>query len=191
MIPEALTAGATLAGAAIDYFGTRQAAREQMKFQKDMSNTAYQRQLEDLRQAGLNPAMVYNLGGASSPSGSAFKTDVGDKLAGMTHSALAAKKMREEYETTKALSEKTRAEAQTIKEMLPLNKQRTAAENLLTQQQVLAQLYQNAGLKFEAAIDESLYGKGARVIKRALPIVSSATDVMGMLRPKTMITKKG
>ena len=74
--------------------------------------------------------------------------------------------------------------------MLPINKQRTMAEYQLAQAQVLAQLYQNAGLKAEAAIDETLYGKASRYVKRALPLVSSATDVMGMIRPKTILTKK-
>lgn len=46
-----------------------QVAREQMDFQREMSNTAHQRQVTDLKKAGLNPILSAKLGGASSPAG--------------------------------------------------------------------------------------------------------------------------
>ena len=65
-----------LAAAAISAAGAIQqgrqsaaAAKKQMVFQKNMSDTAHQRQVADLRAAGLNPILSARLGGASTPSG--------------------------------------------------------------------------------------------------------------------------
>ena len=44
-------------------------AQKAMDYQTEMSNTAYQRAMDDLRKAGLNPKLVAQLGGASTPSG--------------------------------------------------------------------------------------------------------------------------
>lgn len=47
-----------------------QIARENTQFQERMSNSSYQRAMQDMRKAGLNPMLAYQQGGAGTPSGS-------------------------------------------------------------------------------------------------------------------------
>ena len=69
-------------------FNSAEAAKNRA-WQEQMSNTSYQRAVEDMRKAGINPILAYTQGGASTPSGA--QGTIGSASMGMpTSSALGA-----------------------------------------------------------------------------------------------------
>ena len=64
-----IAGGASMAGSAMTNSAAQDNADAQMKFQNDESSTAHQREVADLKAAGLNPILSAGGSGASSPSG--------------------------------------------------------------------------------------------------------------------------
>jgi len=84
------------------------AAQKQMDFQERMSSTAHQREIEDLRQAGLNPVLSAN-GGASSPGGA--MAAIADTVTPAASSALAKSRQSKEFQQMAANIDATKAQA--------------------------------------------------------------------------------
>lgn len=113
IIPGLITAGATLLGGERANEANREMAQAQMDFQERMSSTAYQRSMEDMRRAGLNPILAYQKGGASTPSGaSAVISDtVGPAVERGMATALQSRRMEADLKLLAAQEDQSRAAA--------------------------------------------------------------------------------
>lgn len=92
-----------IAGAALDNYYAKKAAKKSREWQTEMSNTAYQRSMADMRAAGLNPILAYKQGGASTPSGGQATTpSFGAAMGGTAARGLQAFKMKSEIQNINA-----------------------------------------------------------------------------------------
>jgi len=107
-------------GAAGAFFAAkenRNSAKEQMDFQQRMSNTAFQRQMKDLRKAELNPILAAKLGGASTPQGAGYQTpNIGLAATQGAHQANSAKQVAAQAQLTQNEAVKSGAEAKLYSE---------------------------------------------------------------------------
>lgn len=111
-IPAAITAGASLIGGLLQNRGQRSAAREQMDFQKEMSNTAYRRARTDLEAGGYSPYLAYGQGGATTPGGA--QASVSDVIGPAVSSAMSAQRLRGDLKLITAQESKVKKESDAV-----------------------------------------------------------------------------
>lgn len=118
MAPHLQAAWPTAASGIASAFGQHRAnrqnkrqARDQMRFQENMANTAYQRSVADLRAAGLNPILGLP-GGAAVPSGALARIE--DTLSKGVSSALERQRIEREFAAMDSQRELNEAQSKRI-----------------------------------------------------------------------------
>lgn len=110
-LPSVISGAASVFGGSRANRAARMEAERNRSFQERMRNTAWQASVEDMRAAGLNPALAYSKGPAASPGGSMASQS--DAVTPAVSSAQQAARLRKELQLISAQVDKTEAEAGT------------------------------------------------------------------------------
>lgn len=180
------------ASALLGYHGQRETnaanahmADVQMNFQERMANSAHQREVADLRAAGLNPVLS-GTGGAGAPSGPGAMARMESELGAGVSSGHAGARLEQELKNMRELNERTKEETLNISKDTELKSSDIALrrqQGLIAMEELKALEQESSArasqAKTDTKINESDFGQFLRWIER---IGAGASPAERMLR---------
>lgn len=169
----------------LDYIGGKKQrefgedmANQQIAFQREMANTAHQRQVDDLRKAGLNPILSAN-SGASAPSGAMATSE--NVLGGAVNSAMEGRRLKKELDATQSQINLNNLQAASAASQAELNA--TSAKNVQAQTKLINLKLPTEVKRQEFEQQQLDWDKDAinfdNILKRATGVAEGVTTAVG------------
>lgn len=197
-LPAVIGAAGALGAGALSFFGQKSAnraniasARESMDWQERMSNSSYQRSMDDMRRAGLNPILAAKLGGAGVGSGATAQSQ--NELGGAVSSAMEFKRLKADLENLREMNEKIKAETHSTRQDV-WNRYITAASQVATNSaSQLKMMAETENIKYDSALkalESKLYGSDFGSVLRVLEKIPGVGGALsGLFKKAPNITK--
>lgn len=185
-----ISGGLSVAGTLLSNEASSAQAERQMQFQREMSNTAHQREVKDLRAAGLNPILSALGSGASTPAGAAGQVnDLGAGISKGADTALAIRSQNKELEVKDQTIDNMRDTASNIvadtkKKWEDIKGTRLSNHTIELQNKLLRETLPHAIKEAKAKGDWSQVNQLMGVIKAGTSSAKDAVDIVNPLKIK-------
>lgn len=157
-----------------------QAAREQMDFQREMSDTAHRREVYDLKKAGLNPILSAKLGGASSPAGA--MPNIVNEMAPLQNAAQSMSEKLYNFRVQDASVANMKLQNDLLKEQVNAQKISNARQGLMTPAwetggKIVDKIVGAVGPWLEGTTEKGL-GSTSDIVQEVIDAANSPTGVL-------------